>query len=135
MVGAPKLRPTQQTTHVLLVDDEPLIRMALAEDLRAAGFSVVEASSADEALDYLSTGAHVDAVLTDIQTPGALDGLDLARHCQHEYPALPVILISAGSEPQELQGARTFMRKPLGPRAAAEAINESLGLAPGHGQG
>lgn len=101
--------------------------MALAEDLRTAGFFVVEASSADEALDYLSTGVRVDVLFSDIQMPGILDGLALARHCRREYPSVPVILTSGSSEPQDLGGATRFMPKPCSHVAATEAINAALG--------
>lgn len=64
---------------VLLVEDEVIIRTSLAEDLEIAGFDVHQARSGDDALELLLSGLAVDAVFTDVQMPGVLDGLDFAR--------------------------------------------------------
>jgi CheY-like chemotaxis protein len=63
-------RPTN-----LLVEDEVLIRMMLADELRGRGFNVLEAQNADEALTLLQSGVPVGLVLTDVQLPGSLDGI------------------------------------------------------------
>jgi len=118
------------TTCVLLVEDEVLVRMALAADLRMAGFSVVEASSGKEALDYLRSGARVDVVIADIVVPGPLDGVSLARVCRRDYPALPVILTSGRADVQELVKHFPFMPKPCSGAAIVEAVKGSLGGEP-----
>lgn len=117
----------QGGARILLVEDETLVRIALAEDLRAAGFSVVEAATAEEALDYLRAG-EVDLVFSDIQMPSSFDGLGLARRCRRDYPTLPVILTSAGVQPRQLEGASMFIPKPCSDKVAVEAINEALRL-------
>jgi DNA-binding NtrC family response regulator len=77
---------------ILVIDDEPLIRTALAETLRRAGFSVVELSEAKEALGHLSEGGAADLVITDLKMPGAIDGLDLVEWLKSALPAMPVIV-------------------------------------------
>jgi CheY-like chemotaxis protein len=77
MSPEPKARLRPAT--VLLVEDEPLVRMLLAEELREAGLSVVEAGDAGEALSFLSATDQIDIVVTDIQMPGDMDGRELAR--------------------------------------------------------
>ena len=67
-----------RTVRILVVEDEVLIRALIAEELRLEGFSVIEADRADDALTYIKAGAQVDLVFSDIQTPGSLNGLQLA---------------------------------------------------------
>lgn len=114
------------TPCVLLVEDEVLVRMALAADLRMAGFSVVEASSGEEALDYLRSGARADIVVADIVVPGPLDGVALARICRRDFPRLPVILTSGQTDVQELVEHFPFMPKPCSGAALVQAVRGTL---------
>jgi CheY-like chemotaxis protein len=82
-------------TRVLLVDDETLIRELLAEVLRDAGLDVVEARNADEAISLLSSPEKIDILLTDVQMPGKLDGIDLALKARHMHANIPVVILSA----------------------------------------
>jgi CheY-like chemotaxis protein len=81
--------------RILLVDDEILIRGLLAEVLRDAGLDVVEARNADEAMRLLCDHERIDILLTDVQMPGKLDGVDLARNARHVRADIPVVIISA----------------------------------------
>jgi CheY-like chemotaxis protein len=67
----------------------------LAEVLRDAGLDVVEARNADEAMRVLSGHAKIDILLTDVQMPGKLDGVDLAQNARHIQADMPVVIISA----------------------------------------
>jgi two-component system, response regulator PdtaR len=107
--------------RILVVEDEVLTRLALAEDLRDAGYSVVEASNADEAMAYLNTGSQIDLVFSDIRMPGSMDGLELARRLDVERPTLPVILSSAGTE-----GIATFVAKPYRMEQVLSIISKIL---------
>jgi CheY-like chemotaxis protein len=107
MVPQPRLRP--RTARILVVEDEVLIRAVIAEELRLAGFSVVEAGRADEALTYIKAGEQVDLVFSDIQTPGSLDGLQLAEILRGKYPDIPVILTSGNAQPKRVAA---FVPKP-----------------------
>ena len=104
-----QLQPASPQARILVVEDEVLTRMGLAEDLRDAGYFVVEASNADDAMAYLKTGSRIDLVVSDVQMPGSMDGLELARRLDVEYPSLPVILSSGGGRPR---AAVTFITKP-----------------------
>jgi CheY-like chemotaxis protein len=68
---------------VLVVEDEFLIRINAAEMMEEAGFEVVEASNADEAVATLEARLDIAVVFTDIQMPGTMDGLKLARAVRH----------------------------------------------------
>jgi CheY-like chemotaxis protein len=84
---------------ILLVEDEPLIRMDIATELRDRGFEVVEAARAMEAVDLLAARSiPVELVLTDVQMPGEMDGLDLARWAGEHRPELVVAVMSASRE-------------------------------------
>ena len=96
----------------------------MAEELRLAGFSVIEADRADEALTYIKSGERVDLVLSDIQTPGSLDGLQLAQTLWGKYPDLPVILRSGNAAPKHVG---TFVPKPYDITQTVALISTILG--------
>nr|GAJ35044.1 nitrogen regulation protein NR [Bradyrhizobium sp. DOA9] len=116
--------------RVLLVEDEWFIRFDLAEQLRGAGFEVVEASTADDAMEYISSGERIDALITDIRMPGTLDGLELAERVHDMQPML-LILVASGSIELESAASRVgrFIRKPYDPKQIATLIAEMLGPA------
>ncbi|MDQ2860114.1 MAG: response regulator, partial [Pseudomonadota bacterium] len=74
MTASLKSRPT-----VLVVEDEGLVRLDAVEILRDAGYAVVEAANAEQALAVVAGGGAVDVLFTDINMPGRMDGLELAR--------------------------------------------------------
>src|SRR5262249_9680460 len=98
MVGSsvklPSERQAKTNPTILLVDDEILLRMLIAEELRHAGYLVIEAAHAAEALDVLAQNVDVNLVLSDIQMPGTMDGVGLSRVVRSTYPAIKIILIS-----------------------------------------
>ena len=98
-----------------MVEDDPLVLLSAAETLRAAGFAVTEAETADEALAILQAASGgMDVVFTDVETPGELDGLALARLVVLTWPATPVIVTSGRVRPQagDLPEAARFLSKP-----------------------
>jgi DNA-binding NtrC family response regulator len=108
---------------VLIVEDEILIRMALADSLADKGYDVLEANDAHEAIAAL--GHHtVDAVITDIDMPGSVNGLDLARMVAATSHGPAVIIASGGhrlSQADIPEGAR-FVQKPYGFNAMASMV-------------
>jgi CheY-like chemotaxis protein len=89
------VHPPSSKIHILVVEDEPLIRFGIAEALRDLQASVVEAATADEAWDYLASGASVDVVFTDHRMPGSMTGSQLAARIARQYPAVKIVLTSA----------------------------------------
>ena len=80
--------PFQVDRVILVVEDEVLVRMMLADQLREAGYRVVEASDADEALRLLQHDElDVKAVISDIKMPGSMDGIELAHVIRSKYPS------------------------------------------------
>jgi CheY-like chemotaxis protein len=116
--------------RVLIVEDEFLIRMTLAESLADAGFDVVEAETGDEALATLARDPGIALLLTDIQLPGALDGLDLARSVREGRPDLPVIYVTGCPDvmPRPVQSPRdAYVAKPYLPSEVASIARRMTG--------
>ena len=86
--------------RILLVDDNPLIREQTRERLQRAGYEVATAQDSDEALVQLQA-APVDLLLTDLDMPGSLDGLQLTREVRTRWPDLPVVVMT-GHDPLSL---------------------------------
>jgi DNA-binding NtrC family response regulator len=101
---------------VLLIDDEPLMRLSMTDALRAVGYDVRAAATGQEGMDLLSQ-AVFDIVITDFRLPGA-DGLQLLQACKQRSPRTEVIVITAhGSVETAVEamkrGAYDFITKPF----------------------
>ena len=79
---------------VLVVEDEVLVRLMIAEELRSAGFQVIEAADADEALAVLANITDVSVIFSDIRMPGSMDGLELAKKVRADFPKIRIVLAS-----------------------------------------
>lgn len=79
---------------VLVVEDEVLLRVELSEELRSAGYAVVEAATGDAAKALLESPNRIALVCTDVRMPGKLNGIALTRWIKANHPDLPVIIIS-----------------------------------------
>src|SRR5947209_2683162 len=88
----------QRRLIVLVVEDEVLVRVAAAHQLRSLGYTVIEAGNASQALEVLQSSISIDLLFTDIMMPGLLDGADLARAVVSEYPATKIMLTSAAMQ-------------------------------------
>ncbi len=110
---------------ILCVDDEPNSLILRKMVLERAGYQVLTASSARQALEVLSANS-VDLVLSDQLMPGTT-GTELAKKVKTQFPALPVILISGVNEiPPDAENADLFMSKVEGPTAMCEKIASVL---------
>jgi CheY-like chemotaxis protein len=109
----------------LVVDDEPLIRMDTADILSDAGFEVLEAGDATEAVACLEQYSALRVLLTDIQMP-EIDGLTLARHVRAHWPHIGIIIASGALRPEivELPENARFLSKPLSTKLILAALEE-----------
>jgi len=120
------------TDVVLIVEDEILIRMVIAEYLRSCGYRVIEAASGDEALVILRhTELEVDVVFSDIEMPGSMDGFELSKWLRANRPGVDVIL--AGSVARAADAANELCEsgpvpKPYEPQLAADRIRQLMAL-------
>ena len=99
---------------VLVVEDEVLIRMAVADTIAEAGFTVCEAGNADQAIKLLESRADIRALFTDIDMPGSMDGLKLAAAVRTRWPAIKIIITSGHVKirAEELPVEGKFFSKP-----------------------
>jgi nitrogen-specific signal transduction histidine kinase/CheY-like chemotaxis protein len=86
-------QPSAVAGVALLVDDEAVVRMCTADMLTDLGFKVIEATSAEQAIELLNQGSHIDILITDYMMPG-MNGIDLARKVRERLPQMPVLLVS-----------------------------------------
>jgi CheY-like chemotaxis protein len=122
--GAKRMEPSVK--QILVVDDERLIRTIMSEILKSHGYSVMLAPSADEAREVLDENGRCDMVITDIQMPGAWDGLALTDHVAREIPELPVLIMTGRPEllGRPLRGNERFLSKPFGADQLMAKIDE-----------
>ncbi len=112
--------------YVLVVEDEFLVRFSIAEELRSAVLRVMEAATADEAWRYLQADGPADLIFSDIQTPGSMDGVELARRVLSQYPAIALILTSGNSTADAMDTLAPFIGKPYQYDRVAAVILETL---------
>src|SRR5271168_2932873 len=83
-----------QVPSVLVVEDDPLVRAVAVSHLQECGFSIVETQTADEAKLIVGSDRSIAAVFSDVQMPGGMDGIALARWLAHTNPEVKVLLTS-----------------------------------------
>ena len=107
-------RATSNRPVVLVVEDEFLLRMDAVDMIAGAGFEVVEAASADQAIEILESRRDITVVFTDIQMPGSMDGLRLARAIRGRWPPIKIVATSGrpNLEETDLPEGGRFLPKP-----------------------
>jgi CheY-like chemotaxis protein len=122
MVGGNRAK----TPSILVVEDEPLVRLCAVDTVAAAGFDVIEAASADEAIRILESRSDIRVVFTDIQMPGSMDGLKLAHAVRDRWPPIKII-VTSGRElvtKHDLPEGGRFFAKPYDPTEICKALRE-----------
>ena len=100
--------------RVLVVEDDVLVRALVAESLREAGCEVIEAATADEAVEVLHAIDPPDVLVTDVRLPGAVDGRQLALRVRATMPDTKVIITSGHAAAEIMDGvAHVFLPKPF----------------------
>jgi two-component system, response regulator PdtaR len=87
--------PATGKTTILVVEDEVLVRLMIADALRDEGYTVIEAVNTEEALAVLRSSLPVHLLLTDMRMPGAMDGVALVGVVRREFPMMRVVMASA----------------------------------------
>jgi CheY-like chemotaxis protein len=116
--------------RVLVVEDHVILRYALAHWLREKGHEVLEAATADEALAVLKSIVTVDIVVTDVEMPGSMSGLDLTTHLRESFPTLPVIVVSGNPIPKDYTRASASFQKPYDFHTIAARIETLVATNP-----
>jgi len=91
-----------------------------------AGYRVLEAGNADEALRFFETDADIGLLFTDVSMPGSMSGADLARHVAARWPAIGIILASGRPRPDKLAPSMRFHEKPYAPEAVLRQAREVM---------
>ncbi len=112
---------------ILFVEDEPLIRMDMAEFLRECGYRVHEAATANEAVEALQAKFAIDLVFTDINLPGGMNGLELADWILSHRPGVKTLIttgrpLERGAQPI----AVAFLAKPYTGRTLLDRVKQAL---------
>ncbi len=113
---------------VLVVDDNETARWVLAEILAGEGYAVCEASNADEALQRLSERSDIRVMISDIEMPGSMDGLEMAALVRRQSPNIAVLLTSGRRYPtaDALPPSTKFIMKPWVPDALIRELEAQL---------
>jgi CheY-like chemotaxis protein len=120
------VQSSKERAVVLIVEDEFLIRMDAVHMIEAAGFEVVEAESADEAILVLESRWDITVVFTDIQMPGSMDGLKLAAAIRGRWPPIKIVATSGllNIREEDLPRGSRFLSKPYSPAQIVGTLRE-----------
>ena len=113
------------TAKLLVAEDDIFIRSMIAEFLRDAGFDVLEAGNADEAMAHFEAGAEIDLLFSDVRMPGSMDGSELATKIKGKWPSTHIVLTSGYSSTlMEIQAKMQdrVLPKPYRPLSVLAAI-------------
>ena len=113
---------------ILVVEDNPIIRMGAVDLVMAAGFEVLEASDADQAIRVLESRPDIHLVFTDVNMPGSMDGVKLAHYIRDRWPPVKLIVASGQTiiEENQLPAGARFFRKPYDESSIVEAMTGML---------
>ena len=115
--------------HILMVEDEPLMRISISDSLRTEGYSVTDTASGDEGLRLIQS-EHFDAIITDLKLPG-VDGIDILKASKRFSPQTQVIIMTAYATIQTAveamkEGAREYITKPFSTEELLLILKRSL---------
>jgi CheY-like chemotaxis protein len=119
-------RRSDPTPTVLVVDDEILIRLVIADYLRECGYRVFEAGGPEDAVSILQSDLKIDIVFADLELPGPSSGLELARWIRRRHPNVRVIVTSGVSSSAELAGELCEAGPPIAKPYESDAVVQRI---------
>jgi CheY-like chemotaxis protein len=111
---------------VLVVEDNTLVRIVIADFLESAGFVVLQAPDGAAALVLLASGADFNILFTDVQMPGPIDGADVAMLMREQRPNMPIVVTSGHGIPTPLPTGGRFVAKPYDNRKVVTLLTDLL---------
>jgi CheY-like chemotaxis protein len=123
--------PAREGKTILVVDDEPSVRMFISEALKEFGYEIVEASNAASGLNLLDSNAQFDLLITDVGLPGGMNGRQLADAAHRTRPQLPVLFVTGYAEKSALEKNKLgtglhFLHKPFSVELLASRVREVI---------
>ncbi|MGI2031786.1 response regulator [Rhizobium panacihumi] len=118
-------------TTILVVEDEPLLRIMAVDLVEDAGFEALEAANADEAIKILECRSDIRVIFTDIDMPGSMDGLLLAAAVRDRWPPIKIILTSGHVHVSEVElpvGGK-FFSKPYDHAQVTRTLQSMAGVS------
>jgi DNA-binding NtrC family response regulator len=122
------MRKTRNRCVVLVVEDEPLLRMIAVELLQDAGLEVCEAGRADDAIPVLEDNEGIRVLFTDVRMPGSMNGYALAHYVHGRWPGIKIIVTSGHTAISEdsLPVGAVFVPKPYDPVLLPQCVKEMI---------
>jgi len=117
---------------ILVVEDEPLLRIDTVDMVEDEGFRTLEASNSRAALAMLEQHPEISVLCTDIDMPGEMDGLVLAQEVRRRWPEIAIVVVSGYRRPAdgELPDPGRFVPKPYVKAAIIQALKDMIGVVP-----
>jgi CheY-like chemotaxis protein len=114
---------------ILVVEDDPLVRMYLVSAIEAEGLTAYEAGHADHAILMMEAHADIRVLFTDIEMPGSMDGIRLAHYVRHRWPPVRVFITSGRPRPAaaDMPLSSVFLRKPYSPSDLQQIFDAATG--------
>jgi two-component system, response regulator PdtaR len=115
---------------ILVVEDEPIIREFVCDELMASGYHVHAAQDADAAKIILEGNPTIELIFTDIDMPGSMDGLKLAALVRNRWPPVKIVIASGKRQPlsAEMPTESVFLPKPYLPSEILSLLNALVGI-------
>ncbi len=116
------------SNKVLVVEDEPLIRLAAVDLVESAGFVALEATNADQAIAILEANRDIRLVFTDMDMPGSMNGVKLAQYVRNRWPPIHLIVASGKSviAENDLPKGTRFFSKPYADHTIVDTMKSML---------
>ena len=123
------MKPDSKTPIVLVAEDEAMVRQLSVCELQDAGYRVIEADCAKQALAIFETGVAIDVLFTDVNMPGEIDGMGLARLVHRRWPDVGLIVTSGRGDiaDDDLPDSGRFIRKPYVLSKMSEMVGDLAG--------
>jgi DNA-binding NtrC family response regulator len=124
---------SKKPSVILIVEDEVMVRMHLADLLTEAGYRIIAMANADHAMAVIGARPDIELLFTDIVLPGAIDGCTLARAVNQRWPQIGLLVASGKTQPSpgELPDRAHFIAKPYSRSDLLPKIEELLAANPG----
>jgi CheY-like chemotaxis protein len=109
---------------IIVVEDEVIIGEYLSDILTDKGYSVIAVANADDAIAMLETRDDVRGIITDINMPGPINGLNLAATVRERWPQIKIIITTGQARPkiEEVPEGSLYLRKPYTPGSVMAAV-------------